>query len=112
MAKWFNSTEIEGLSPRLVILLDQMRELAEIPIFITCGYRSPEHNAEIGGVPNSAHVKGEAVDIRCHDSITRYKLVWAALKVGFKRIGVESVHLHLDISESLPQNVMFLGESK
>ena len=43
--KWFTQSEVEGMNPRLAVLLDQMREKAEIPIFITCGYRSPEHNA-------------------------------------------------------------------
>jgi hypothetical protein len=32
-------------------------------IKVTSGYRSLKHNKEIGGVPNSQHVKGEAADI-------------------------------------------------
>lgn len=30
---------------------------------ITSGYRSPEHNAAVGGAPNSDHLRGEAYDI-------------------------------------------------
>lgn len=28
------------------------------------GYRTPEHNKQIGGAPKSAHVQGKAIDIR------------------------------------------------
>ena len=33
------------------------------PIKINSGYRSPAHNAKIGGVRNSMHTKGKAADI-------------------------------------------------
>lgn len=33
------------------------------PIRITSGWRSAEHNARIGGVPNSDHLRGLAADI-------------------------------------------------
>lgn len=112
MAKYFSDLEIQSLDKRLIVMLDQLRSEAEMPIIITCGYRSPEDNEKIGGVKDSAHTLGLAVDIRCGDSLTRYKLVRAAYRVGFKRIGAETAHLHLDISETLPQNVMFLGVSR
>lgn len=112
IAKYFTATETDGLKQRLVVLLDQMRDKAEIPITITCGYRSSDRNKEVGGVPDSEHTKGEAVDIRCHDSVTRFKLVRAAFLVGFKRIEIGTRHLHLGIGEDKPQNVLWLGESK
>lgn len=32
------------------------------PITITSGFRTPEHNKEVGGAPNSFHLKGMAAD--------------------------------------------------
>jgi zinc D-Ala-D-Ala carboxypeptidase len=36
----------------------------DIPVFISSGYRSPQLNAAVGGVPSSDHVKACAADIR------------------------------------------------
>lgn len=48
----------------LVTLLENIREAAGgKSITINSGYRSPEHNAAVGGVSNSQHVKGTATDI-------------------------------------------------
>lgn len=47
-------------------LLEQVRGvLGSRPIIITSGYRCPELNAAVGGVSDSAHVKGLAADIIC-----------------------------------------------
>ncbi len=43
-------------------LLDPLREKVG-KIRINSGYRTPEHNAKVGGSITSQHVKGEAVDI-------------------------------------------------
>ena len=44
-------------------LLEQVRAIVNCAIKISSGYRSPELNRLIGGVPNSQHVKGQAADI-------------------------------------------------
>ena len=43
-------------------LLQPLRIAYAQPIAITSGYRSPEVNKLVGGVPSSQHVKGEAAD--------------------------------------------------
>ena len=44
-------------------VLQPLREAFGKPMHINSGYRSPELNSLIGGVPTSQHVKGEAADI-------------------------------------------------
>lgn len=43
--------------------LDELREGFGKPIYISSGYRCAELNRRVGGVSNSQHTKGEAVDI-------------------------------------------------
>lgn len=53
----------------LVKLLENIREAAGgKAVTINSGYRSPEHNAAVGGVSNSQHVKGTAADIVVADT--------------------------------------------
>lgn len=50
--------------------MEAVRALFGKPIEITSGYRNPEVNAAVGGVPNSAHALGHAADfhvIGLHD---------------------------------------------
>lgn len=112
MAKYFNDHEVDGLDQKLIDMLDRMRDSAGIPIVITCGERTPEHNAELAtSVSDSAHLKGLAADLHCADSKTRYKLIKAALAVEFRRIEIGTAHIHVDIDPDKPQEVMWLGIS-
>ncbi|MGC9344888.1 MAG: D-Ala-D-Ala carboxypeptidase family metallohydrolase, partial [Bacteroidales bacterium] len=61
-----------GVDINFLRKLNEARDLADIPFIISSGYRCQKHNKEIGGVPDSAHTKGMAVDITCKDSRTRY----------------------------------------
>jgi uncharacterized protein YcbK (DUF882 family) len=43
--------------------LEVLREHFQKPVTINSGYRSPEHNAKIGGSKNSQHLLGKAADV-------------------------------------------------
>ena len=44
-------------------VLEPLREAWGAPLTISSGYRCPEVNAGVGGVPTSQHVLGEAADV-------------------------------------------------
>ena len=48
----------------LAALLQKIRDHFGRPVVITSGYRTPEHNAEVGGSKSSQHLLGRAADIR------------------------------------------------
>lgn len=45
-------------------LLEDVRHELDSPIIITSGYRCPELNIAVGGVPRSLHTQGRAADIK------------------------------------------------
>lgn len=47
----------------LIEYLEKIRAHFGKPIHINSGYRTPEHNAKVGGVKHSYHTKGRAADI-------------------------------------------------
>ena len=97
-----------NIDMHLVHMLDHLRVWMAQPLKITSGYRCEKHNREVGGVPNSAHLKGLAVDIHVPDSKFRFFLIHFAIIVGFQRIGVAKNFVHLDIDEEKPQHVLWL----
>lgn len=104
----------DGVEParELVLMLDSAREIAGVPFRISSGIRSREHNDRIGGAPNSAHVTGEAVDIRTENTQDRFMILDALLYTGFTRIGIYNGHIHVDTSKALPQNRCWTGISR
>jgi len=105
--QYFKEEEVKGLNIQFVMMLDLARSKAGIPFIITSGLRSEEHNAEVGGVGNSAHLRGLAVDLACHNASQMYKIVTGLIDAGFNRIGIYGDHIHVDCDSSLTQNVMW-----
>ena len=106
----FNSREFEcpgskkhKISIDLVDRLQILRENYGKSITITSGYRSKEHNAKVGGVENSQHVLGKAVDLTGKDLDKLYDLCleyFNAIGDGRKK----GKFIHVD--------VRFTGKSK
>ena len=47
----------------LVAALQELRDLAKVPITVISGYRCPKHNSAVGGAKASQHMLGKAADI-------------------------------------------------
>ena len=63
----FDSPDFVGsgklVSDELISMLDVARKKYGKSMAINSGYRTIEHNAKVGGKPESSHLKGLAVDI-------------------------------------------------
>lgn len=100
---------LENIHPDLLERLKELERIFGKEIFITSGYRDPDHNKKVGGVTGSEHTynPAEGVDIACLRSPTRWSLVTIAMKLGFRRIGIGKNFVHLGIATDKPQNVMW-----
>lgn len=92
---------IQKLANSLQVLRDHLGK----PITINSAYRSPEHNAKIGGVRNSQHVLGRAADIAVQGMTTRQvaaeieKLI-ASGQMLQGAIGIYPTFVHYDIRKT------------
>jgi uncharacterized protein YcbK (DUF882 family) len=88
---------IQELAKNLQVLRDEVKK----PIKITSGYRSPEHNAKVGGVKSSRHITGEAADLKIAGMTPKQvaavieKLI-AAGKMEEGGLGIYSTWIHYD----------------
>ena len=90
------------IDSRLLDGLEKLRALAGVPVVIHAGYRCPEHNAAVGGVPHSEHTLGLAADVAL-PGLSLQRMYELALKVPqFAQGGIgvyDGGFLHVDVRE-------------
>lgn len=121
LSKYFSRRELAcrhcgifNFSPKLLIIINLVREEYGKPIYVDSGCRCPIHNRNEGSKDNSAHVtteteQCEAIDIRCVHSYDRMSLLKLLIKYEVNRIGIsfEDNFFHADIDQDKPQGVLF-----
>ena len=77
--------EVSKICLNLVVLvdnlLDPIRERFAVPMIITSGYRCKRLNKLVGGVANSQHMKGEAVDF-CFAGFSKKEMAAAFFEIA------------------------------
>ena len=57
--------EMNKTDQRLIDMCQKIRDELGVPVRVNSGCRCREHNAQVGGVPNSQHMYGYAADLSC-----------------------------------------------
>lgn len=99
---------VVGLNREFLWRLEVASSECRVDFVVTSGFRTIGENRAVGGVSNSSHLRGLAVDLLASDSRSRFFIIKSLLALGFRRIGVSSDHVHVDDSRSLVQNVFFI----
>ena len=114
----FNQPGLKGsgeefMSDEFIDMLDEAREIYGKGIKVNSGYRSEAYQQELaeryktGVAKNSPHTEGIAADLHIGSSRDRWMLINSLLLAGFTRIGIASNFVHVDISETRQQNVIW-----
>jgi hypothetical protein len=96
------------VNPKLPEVLDEVRELAGVPMGVSSGPRCVPYNIHIGGAEYSEHIDGDGADIPCSTSRDRFLIIQAAIVCGITRIGVAKTFIHLGISKTNDPLVMWV----
>ena len=120
--KYFNFSEFDSpdepgsgekyMSRNFIEILDKARAYSNVPFKITSGYRTLKYHKKLKDKGyktsiKSAHLKGLAVDIEIKDSSKRFKIINALMKFGVNRFGVGKNFIHVDVSKSKSEDVMW-----
>ncbi len=95
-----------------LLMLCQARKIANVKFVINSGYRTVSHNKKVGGVTNSSHLKGYAVDISTPSGKNQITIIKALRKTGFKRFGVYNNFVHVDNDPTKTQFVAWGSKSE
>lgn len=92
---------VNGVHPELLDALEMLRGKIGKPIIVNSAYRCEAHNAAVGGVPDSEHVRGIAADIAV-SGMTAEQLYAEALTIpafadGGIGVAPHQGYIHVDV---------------
>lgn len=72
----------DKMSPNMLQMAEEIRaENGNRPMNVSSAYRCAKHNADVGGVANSHHLYGQAMDVHI-DGVPSYRIVEQAKRRG------------------------------
>lgn len=88
------------VKPRLVLILQAIRDHFGTPIKVVSGTRCARRNKMVGGAKHSKHMTGEAADIQVKGVKPKVVRDFAAqLLIGFGGLKAYSTFTHVDIRQ-------------
>ena len=82
----------------VVELADRAREELNGVGYVSSGLRCPQHNANVGGVSNSRHLSGKAIDLRIEGKSARQTLAWVQKQPEVRyAYAIDAYYVHMDV---------------
>ena len=101
---------VEWRTTRLPLLAEAFEHLrlacGNVPLIVLSAYRTPAHNARVGGARLSQHVQGRALDLQVPPHLTLKEFANLARAVraepgsALRGIGIYPGFLHIDVRPS------------
>ena len=87
----------DDISPKLVDLLDELREYYDAPVTVTSGCRCEAHNKSIkGSAKKSQHLLGTAADIKVK-GVKPARVARMAILIGANGVKQYNTFTHIDV---------------
>lgn len=86
------------MNEKLIRNADKVREHFNAPITVSSGRRCPTHNSRVGGVSNSRHMSGNAMDfcVKGKSSATVLAYVQTLSDIAYA-YAIDSSYVHMDV---------------
>ena len=86
------------MHPALIKVADRVREHFGSAAIVSSGVRCEQHNANVGGVPNSRHMYGKAMDfcIAGKKAAEVLEYVWKQPEISYA-YAIDSIYVHMDV---------------
>ena len=89
------------VAPRLVMVLQTIRDHFGAAVTINSGYRTPQYNTKVGGVTNSQHCYGTAADIVVRGQTPAAVAAYARkIMPDWGGVGIYGSFCHIDVREA------------
>ncbi|MGB0454853.1 MAG: D-Ala-D-Ala carboxypeptidase family metallohydrolase [Bacteriovoracaceae bacterium] len=85
--------------PSLLDAFESLREKIGKPLIVTSGFRCQSHNFKVGGLPNSRHTRGQAIDIAVPEGVSPmefFKVCRKTFDFADIYLGENFVHCHME----------------
>ena len=89
------------VAPRLVMVLQTIRDHFGVPVVIRSAYRTPQYNTKVGGVAHSQHCYGTAADIAVEGQKPADVAAYARkIMPDWGGVGIYDTFTHIDVREA------------
>lgn len=111
--EFLSTFDTSGLSPQALEAFRALEQAYGQGFNVTSAYRSPEHNAAVGGAKHSEHMNGNAFDISVAglSQAEQIALIGLARQAGFGGVGVYNGSLHFDVGPTRHWGADYPGAS-